>query len=398
MARQRQILFTVPRHSKFTKNGCDWVITGYPQGKRIRLWFKTEKEAKKAANERNAEITATGTQDQLPYALRITALEGSRQLEDFGKSLADAVSFYLAHLKQKTASISVAELVRRYIIETDRRVVANEITSRHAETIKWATSKLTARFGEILLSDLTGAEIKAWVRSMDLATKTKNRILDYNRQMFSIAREWELLSVNPLTEISNFRARAGKNGEDEIQILTVEELTGLLTHVDRRLVPYIVIGAFAGLRDAEIKKLDWSEINLDKRHIEVKTRKSKTAQRRFVTISDNLLAWLEPYAQASGPVIPLSNAPGHVGEPSRKLVYQLRKNARIAAGMITWKPNALRHSFCSYHYAMYEDAGRTAAQAGHTSPATTFAIYRELIKKGKPEAERYWAIRPETRK
>jgi integrase len=398
MARQRQILFTVPRHSKFTKNGCDWVITGYPQGKRIRLWFKTEKEAKKAANERNAEITATGTQDQLPYALRITALEGSRQLEDFGKSLADAVSFYLAHLKQKTASISVAELVRRYIIETDRRVVANEITSRHAETIKWATSKLTARFGEILLSDLTGAEIKAWVRSMDLATKTKNRILDYNRQMFSIAREWELLSVNPLTQISNFRARAGKNGEDEIQILAVEELTGLLTHVDRRLVPYIVIGAFAGLRDAEIKKLDWTEINLDKRHIEVKTRKSKTAQRRFVTISDNLLAWLEPYAQASGPVIPLSNAPGHVGEPSRKLVYKLRKNARIAAGMNTWKPNALRHSFCSYHYAMYEDAGRTAAQAGHTSPATTFAIYRELIKKGKPEAERYWAIRPETRK
>jgi integrase len=134
--------------------------------------------------------------------------------------------------------------------------------------------------------------------------------------------------------------------------------------------------------------------HLDKRQIEVKKWKSKTAQRRFVTISDNLLSWLQPHAQASGPVIPLSNSPGHVGNPSSKLVYQLRKKARIEAGMTEWKRNCLRHSFCSYHYAMYEDAGKTAAEAGHTSPATTFANYRELIKGGKPEAEMYWSIRP----
>jgi integrase len=169
-------------------------------------------------------------------------------------------------------------------------------------------------------------------------------------------------------------------------------LTGLLTHVDRRLVPYITIGAFAGLRDAEIKRLDWSEINLGKRYIEVKARKAKTPLRRIVTISDNLLAWLKPYAQDSGPVIPLSSSPGHLGKPSRKLVYELRKNARIAAGMAKWKSNALRHSFCSYHYAMYEDAGKTAAQAGHTSPATTFANYRELVT--KEVSERFWDIRP----
>jgi integrase len=287
-----------------------------------------------------------------------------------------------------------AELVMRYVAETDRRVTANEITDRHAETVKWATSKLVARFGATLLPSLTGAEIKEWVTAMDLATKTKNRILGYNSQMFSIAKEWGLLSVNPLTDISRFRYRVGNDGEDEIQILTVKELLSLFTHVDFRLVPYIAIGAFAGLRDAEIKKLDWSEVNLGRRQIEVKKRKSKTAQRRFVTISDNLLSWLRPHAQASGPVIPLSNSPGHVGKPSSKLVYQLRKQARIAAGMTEWKRNCRRHSFCSYHYAMYEDAGKTAAQAGHTSPVTTFANYRELIREGKAEAEKYWSIRP----
>jgi integrase len=393
MARKKEILFQV-LHSKFIKNGCEWVITGYPEGKRVRLWFRTEKLAIKAANERNEEITATGTQDQLPYALRITALQGSKELEAHGKTLADAVTHYLDQLKEEKSAITVAELVKRYMAETDRRVVENEITERHAETVKWATSKLVARFGETLLPSLTGAEIKAWVAAMDLATKTKNRILNYNSQMFSIAGEWELLAANPLTDISRFRYRVGNHGEDEIQILTVEELTSLLDRVDTRLVPYIAIGAFTGLRDAEMKKLKWSEIDLDKRQIEVKKWKSKTAQRRFVTISDNLLSWLQPHVQASGPVIPLSNSPGHVGNPSSKLVYQLRKKARIEAGMTEWKRNCLRHSFCSYHYAMYEDAGKTAAQAGHTSPATTFANYRELIKGGKPEAEKYWAIRP----
>jgi integrase len=391
VARKRQILFRV-KESNFTKNGRTWFIVGYPQGKPSRIWFKTEKEAKKAANERNAEITATGTLDQLPYTLRITTIEGSKELEARGDSLANAISFRLKHLDKKE-SISVAELVRRFLVETDRRLAENEIVDREAETVKWATTKLAARFGEMLLLELTGSEIKAWIAAMsDLATKTKNRILGYNRQMFSIAREWGLISVNPLAEISKFKRRPSVNSEDEIQVLTVEELTDLLCHVDRRLVPYITIGAFAGLRDAEIKRLDWSEISLGKRQIEVKARKAKTALRRFVQISDNLFDWLQSFAQAAGPVIPLSSSPGHVGKPSRKLVYELRKSARIAAGMVKWKPNALRHSFCSYHYAMHEDAGKTAAQAGHTSPATTFANYRELVT--KEAAERYWAIRP----
>src|SRR5258705_13909358 len=90
MARKKRVLFQV-LHSKFTKNGCDWVITGYPEGERVRLWFKTEKLANNAANERNAEITATGTQDQLPYALRIMALEGQRKLKPYNKTIDDAV-------------------------------------------------------------------------------------------------------------------------------------------------------------------------------------------------------------------------------------------------------------------------------------------------------------------
>jgi len=244
-----------------------------------------------------------------------------------------------------------------------------------------------------LIKTLSGPAVKAWVTALPLATKTKNRILGYTRSMFSLAKdEWGLLDSNPLAEVPGFRQRQNGDADEGIQVLTPKQLKTLLAKCDPRLVPYIAIGAFAGLRDAELKRLDWKEVRLDKKHIEVKAWKSKTAQRRFVTISDNLLKWLKPYKQDSGPIIPLSNAPGYVGKPSKKLVYQLRKEARIAAGVEKWISNALRHSFCSYHYAMYEDAGKTAAQAGHTSPTTTFAHYRDLVE--KPEAEKYWNIFP----
>jgi hypothetical protein len=37
------------------------------------------------------------------------------------------------------------------------------------------------------------------------------------------------------------------------------------------MIPWLAIGGFAGLRTAKIQRLDWSEINLVERHIEIKS-------------------------------------------------------------------------------------------------------------------------------
>jgi hypothetical protein len=46
--------------------------------------------------------------------------------------------------------------------------------------------------------------------------------------------------------------------------------------------------------------LDWSEVNLMERHIEIKASKAKTAARRLTPITDNLAAWLTIFAKPSG--------------------------------------------------------------------------------------------------
>ena len=120
-------------------------------------------------------------------------------------------------------------------------------------------------------------------------------------------------------------------------------------------MPYVAISLFAGLRAAELQKLDWAEIDLDGGHIEVTAAKSKTSRRRLVPVADNLRAWLEPLAQIAGPVAPIG----------------LRKRfdgVKEAAGFKVWESNSMRHTFGSYRLAQCQDAAKVSLEMG-TSPA-----------------------------
>jgi integrase len=87
-------------------------------------------------------------------------------------------------------------------------------------------------------------------------------------------------------------------------ILTVQQMARLLDAAPPELLPYVAIGAFAGLRRAELERLDWSEIHFEENLIEVTSKKSKTSRRRFVKIQPNLREWLAPVRKHSGKVAP----------------------------------------------------------------------------------------------
>jgi integrase len=147
------------------------------------------------------------------------------------------------------------------------------------------------------------------------------------------------------------------------------------------MLPYVAIGLFAGLRRAEIERLDWAEIDFESGLIEVTAAKAKTAQRRFVTLQPNLRAWLLPLRQLKGPIT-----------PPRDRFRELFAEARAASGIVDWPNNALRHSFASYHMAHFKNAASTALELGHHDSRITFAHYRELVR--PKEAARYWKLKP----
>jgi integrase len=157
--------------------------------------------------------------------------------------------------------------------------------------------------------------------------------------------------------------------------------TRLLAACSADILPSVAIGLFVGLRAAEIGRLDWQEIDLERRHIEVKATKAKSAQRRLVSIAENLAQWLEPHQKLSGPVRP------SISTYRRRFASALR-TARIEH----WPSNALRHSFASYHLAFHQNAAKSALELGHSESGTLFRHYRELVR---PEnARAFWNIVP----
>jgi integrase len=162
----------------------------------------------------------------------------------------------------------------------------------------------------------------------------------------------------------------------------VDELRALLEGARRiapDVVPMLAIGAFTGLRDAEIKRLDWNEVNLAREYVEVKAAKATSARRRIVAIQSNLAQWLRPYGGMKVAVVPVA---------ARGKLERVRKEA----GLTRWPKNGLGHSFASYRLAAIHDAPRVASELGHTSPTMLHSVYRELVL--PEEAQGDWKIAP----
>jgi integrase len=169
-----------------------------------------------------------------------------------------------------------------------------------------------------------------------------------------------------------------KEDSGDIGILTVDEMEKLLKGASERLIPLLAIGGFAGLRTAEIFRLDWDAVDFKQNHIEIKSGKAKTAQRRLAPLLPNLKAWLQPYRNSTGLVC-----------PTREIEGERRKLAKKLG--IGWPNNALRHGFASYRLSKLGSAEKVATEMGNTR-TVVFQNYRKVVTKA--EALEWFKIRP----
>src|SRR4029077_4899466 len=170
------------------------------------------------------------------------------------------------------------------------------------------------------------------------------------------------------------------DGEGTIGILTVEELARLLSAASFETLPYWVFGAFCGLRSSEIERLNWQDVKWEAKQVVVPALKSKTASRRSVRLRPNALRWLASYRR------------GHIGAVIPKGLRKRLERDRAGAKIETWKPNALRHSFCSYALEAEKDLKTLASEMGHTDPDLLYRHYREMVS--SVAARKYWSLVP----
>jgi integrase len=98
-------------------------------------------------------------------------------------------------------------------------------------------------------------EIDDWLGALGLSPKSRNNFRANVGVLFSYAVDRGYIERNPID-----RTGKAKLVDKAPEIFTVNELTALLTSADSKIVPPLAIGAFAGLRNAEIQRLEWSEL------------------------------------------------------------------------------------------------------------------------------------------
>jgi integrase len=288
--------------------------------------------------------------------------------------LADAVRFYQTNRTDLFPSRSVEEVAEEFVTSLRNRGVSVTYACSAKLHLKGFTEKLG---GEI--SDVTVADINRYLSERKtLGAVSKNGIRRNIITMFGFAKKQGYL--HPDRKTAAEQSEKFKEQEAEIQIFTPEEMGRILLAAHARILPFLAIGAFAGIRSAEIHRLHWDDIKWDRDHIEIMGKKAKTAARRLVPLTDNLKAWLAPWREATGPIVPISDMSGSLGDVAVK--------AQIPGG---WRQNALRHSFISYRVSMTGDVARTSLEAGN-SPKMIFRHYREVVT--GEEAKEWFAIMP----
>ncbi len=159
---------------------------------------------------------------------------------------------YFVDRNKRTTRKPVADAVKELLKIKE----AHGASKRYLEDLK---SRLT-RFSHAFQKDVcavTTADIQAWFDAQKFGTQN---LMGYRRVIhllfeFAIARGYAI--DNPAAKVERVKVKHGQT-----EVFTPEEITRLLASASPAFLPCIAIGAFAGLRSAEIERLEWSDIDL----------------------------------------------------------------------------------------------------------------------------------------
>jgi integrase len=341
---------------------------------------------------RIASSIANGEADvlKLKSADRASYLHSLSELKPLGIPLHVAISEYVAARKhagaglitaakeyaQRHASVPVRKTVAEVVHELLEAKEQDGMSLRYRQSLRSHLNRFADRFG-MNISTVAAAQIEDWLRSLKRGPRTRNNIRLSIVTLFNFARARGYLPKSIATEAEHV-AKAKDRGGD-IEIFRPQQLADLLNARDEEAKLYFALGAFTGLRSAELIRLEWQDVNFARGHIQVAKDKAKTATRRLVPIQPNLAAWLAPYRlRKSGLVFPSEHA-------ADRAIAQAKETG------VEWPQNVLRHSYATYRLAQCQDVARVALEMGN-SPQMLFRNYRELVD--EKDAGEWFSIIP----
>lgn len=328
-------------------------------------------------------VTSTSAAEQAGVSL-VTAVaeyaEARKRLKKTGVSVVVAATEY-AEARERVPGLSLLEAVeyfaRNHHLNLPQRTLAGIIpelieakqadglTEQYLVTLRCELRVAGEHFKQPI-GDITTADLDDWLRSQKhVAPRTRRNMRTALITLFAFAKSRGYLARDRQTA-AELTARP-KVVDGEVEIYTPQEMSILLKAAEHTVLPFLVLGGFAGLRTAEILRLEWANVSFEQKHIKISAHVAKTASRRIVPLLPCAAAWLSPWHSASGSI---------VGTSRQRLSEEIHKVA--AKAKIKWRHNALRHSFASYRLAQIKNAAQVAHEMGNSADIV-HKHYQELV-------------------
>lgn len=300
-------------------------------------------------------------------------------LEGSGLSLSDAARLAVGRA-QGVSKTSLQRGIDLFLKECLRK----NLRARTVEFYEFNLQNFADASPDASLDDFSRAELKAWIVAQGEGKRSDATPMAYLRAiraLFRWARRQDppLCLVDPTEGLRLDRVL----GDRAVSVFRPEDVAAVMGASGEYTAAAALL-FFAGLRPSEIYARDkgpltWDCIDFGAKVVRVPAELAKTRTARALEeLPPNLWRWLRKFKGAG------AIAPGQMQFYPRRVTYL------IADG---WKQDGPRHSFATYHVALYESTERTSLLLGHEGrTALLHQRYRGLATKAA--AKEYFAIVP----
>jgi integrase len=359
-----------------------WLVSGYVNGKRIRIRCKSEDEARMRKTEEetkaiNAERSTRFIQTRLaPAQLNEAEACFDRLLPKY--TLTEAIDYFLRHFHAPDFQITVGEASTKF-----RAAMEGVIRDRTLVQLKSSLGQFERFTNNGYVHEIEPETIERFLqglRAKNGTDKASRKTWNNYRADLHLFFEWcrekqqRYVSVNPVADIKRFKIE-----REHIEVLPVETARELMEYVSGfkggKLVQYFSLAMFAGVRPGgELEKLSDNPelVDLSNKVIRITPAISKTGKPRQIKIRTNLAKWLE---QFRGEILPVNS--------DREL-----KAIRRQFGL---SHDVCRHTFISMHIGAFKSFAGAAMESGNSE---TIIRNHYLNTSSLAEAKQFWKIEP----
>lgn len=288
------------------------------------------------------------------------------------------------------------------------RYIAEEMPERHSTNLayrsylethirpKWADWPLRK-----LVSKGAPFTVEQWLKSLELAPKTKGNIRNVMAVIFNCAMRWGLvdLGVNPIALV---RVKGISRRQVEPRVLTTKEIQALITALPND--PYRTMVAMAlstGLRCSELFALQWLDFDWDKLTVlvrraivdgivgDVKTKYSQSGLPLDPALAEILFTWkrASEFGREGDWVFASPAKAGEAPLRSTSVLANHIKPATISAGLgsnVGW--HTFRHTYSSMLRELGVDLKVQQELLRHADIRTTMNVYTQAVSEQKRAA------------